>query len=247
MIRGLVVATLALGLSACAESQNVLPATTLSATESAQPTKAVGYLDAWADNDVRAMRRQSAPGSPARDFAGYWGGTLAAGRVDTDSPSVVASTDMATIRYSDGTEYYFRDFAFDRRDRLEAWTSDPGGPLAARIVGGPPVNGQLGPIVVRVRYQYRNTDDDLRITAAVINESGRAVEVGARGYVSPGGSRAKAAIGSEARTGIVTVPAASSRPVVIAVPDSRPGGRLSLFAYRGDGTRVGNAVMQLPQ
>lgn len=250
-IRRMLITAMSLGLTvgtaACTTTGPESRPTLSTSTSTASVSPASRYLDAWADNDVRRMRRESAPGAPARDFANYWGEVLAAGRVDTDSPTVNIAEDSATVRYSDGTEYWFRDFRFDPDGRLVSWTSDPGGPLAERIVGGPTIDGELGPVTVHVRQQYRNTDDDLRITMSVRNSSGRAVRVGARAYVSPGGSRTHAALGSDGRTGVVPIAGTTAQAVVVAVPDARPGGRLSLFAYVGNGKPVGETVVQLPR
>ncbi len=205
------------------------------------------YFAAWAANEPNDMIRNSAPGSPARSYARYWSDLLRAGRVDAAAAQVEVRADRAILRYEDGTEYVLADVATDPRGRVVTWRTDPGGPLARRIVAGPAKAVEVGPAVVVVRRQYRNSEGGLRITMAVRNTTDQTARLGLRAYVSRDGRRLPGSLGSGGSTGEVAVPGRDRAAVVAAVPGARPGGSLVLYAYARDRQVPQSARVELPR
>lgn len=205
----------------------------------------VAYLKAWAANDVPTMVGNSAPDSPARGYADYWGRVFDAGRQDTGSAELTLRRNSAVLQYPDAT---YRLTGFDAgQSGLRTWTSRPGGPLAGRIVTGPAVRAPVGGLVVTIREQYVNTERDLRIAVTVRRPSSApSAALAAPRYTTTSGSDARASLGAQARTGLVPMPTGRSSALV-SVPRATPGGQLTLAAYRSDGRRADSVVVDLPR
>ncbi len=248
----LFVATVAVVVAACSGAQPPdiasAPSSAASGVDSGEATDlspaTVAYLKAWAANDVPTMVANSAPGSPARGYADYWGRVFDAGRQDTGSAQLTLGQRGAVLVYADAT-YRLTDVDTARAG-LVTWTSRPGGPLADRIVAAPVARASVGGMAVTAHQQYVNTEQDLRVTLTVRRPAaGSAAALAAPRYAMRGGDDARASLGAQGRTGVVPLPSGRSS-LLVSVPRATPGGRLTLVAYRSDGRRVGTVELDLP-
>lgn len=205
----------------------------------------VAYLKAWAANDVATMIRNSAPGSPARHYASYWGDVYAAGRLDSGSARLTVRRDSATLTYPEGAAYRMAEFE-NGPDGLVTWSARPGGPLAPRIVADAPVSVRVGGLRVTSGIQYVNSDSSLRISVRVSNPGEQRRDIETPVYTSPDGRRSTASIGSGGRTGVVPVKAGSRMFALVSAADASVGGRLQIKVYDAAGQPRGVAVMLLP-
>lgn len=222
------------------------PVTAPPSSAAAVPGQTLEYLQGWADNDTRGMVRLSAPRSPAREYARYWGDLLAAGRVDADAPDIAPEGEGAAVTYPDGSTHTFTSVRVDARGRVRSWVAQPGGPLEGRIVAGPVRRLTVGPVGVAVVRQYRNGSGDLRIIARLHNTSQMPADVGVAGYTPPGGSALPADIGSGGQTGVVRLQPGAGLNAVVSVMGARPGGELEIFGYGPGGAQPESASLELP-
>ena len=221
------------------------PSTTTSPSTNLTDTT-VAYLKAWAANDVATMVRNSAPGTPARGYADYWGDVYAAGRLDSGAAQLRVRRESATLTYSDGTTYRLSGFEADTTG-LVTWAARPGGALAPRIVTGPPVSTRVAGLRITARIQYLNSESGLRISLRVGNAGDARRDFQTPVYTSPDGHRSTAAAGSGGRTGIVRVGPGSDLTALVAAADAAPGGRLQIRVYNAVGSPLGSAVLTLPR
>lgn len=241
----------ALLLTACATGGEStvapgFPVTPPPSSLAAVPGQTLEYLQGWADNDSRQMVRHSAPRSPAREYARYWGDLLAAGRVDADAPDIAAAGDGVAVTYPDGSSHTFTSVLVDARGRVRSWVARPGGPLERRIVAGPVRRLNVGPVGVAVVRQYRNGSGDLRIILRLRNTSRIPTDVGVAGYTPPGGSVLPADVGSGGQTGVVQLQPGAGLSAVVSVMGARPGGELEVFGYGPGGAQPVSASVGLP-
>lgn len=204
----------------------------------------VAYLTAWAANDVATMVGNSAPGSPARGYARYWGDVYRAGRLDSGTAELMLGHRSAVLTYPDAAIY--RMTAFVDRGGLVTWSARPGGPLGPRMVSGPPVSTHLGGVRVTALRQYVNTESGLRVSLKLRNSSTARRDIQIPSYVSAGGVRRDAAVGSDGRTGVVPLSSGSRSAALVAAEAARPGGRLLVRVYDRTGAPVGEARLALP-
>ncbi len=203
------------------------------------PRIGVIYLRAWAATDVPTMIAASVPDSPAGNFAQYWNDAYRAGRLDAGPGVVTVRPRSVGVRFgSDG--YRFTGAQTGPGGRLVTWTSDPGGPLAGRVVAGPPTTVRVGQVRVTGRYQYVNGDGDLRVSLRVVAD--REDDLAAVRY-RPGARTAT--LGSQGQTGVITVKPGVNWAIA-SVESGRPGGELLLRTYDTDGTTTGRGTLQLP-
>lgn len=202
------------------------------------PRSGVVYLRAWAATDIPTMIAASRPGSPARVFADYWSDAYRAGRLDTGPGKVTIRPRWVGVRF--GKEAYrFTGAQTGPDGRLVTWTSRPGGPLAGRVVGGPPVSVRLGPARVTARNQYVNGDGDLRVSLRIVATA--ETDLGAVRY-RPGGT---ATLGAAGTTGVITA-ADGVTWAIASVESAQPGGALTLRSYDRAGRTTASGVLRLP-
>jgi hypothetical protein len=209
------------------------------------PAATVAYLKAWAANDVATMIGNSAPGSPARAYAEYWGDVYRAGRLDTGTAELKLGPRSATLTYDDGTTY--RMVGFADHDGLVTWSARPGGGLGPRIVAGPAASQRVGGVRVTALRQYVNSESGLRVSLRLRNSASARRDVETPGYVSPDGSRSPAAVGSGGRTGVVPTAPGSRSAALVSVPHARPGGRLVVRVYGRTGRPRYRTLLELPR
>lgn len=147
-------------------------------------------LDDMSEEGAEVMMQNASPGSPAALYAGFWGdggrtpaSFEASTRIDGDT-AVLSSTaqdgTVTTTRYS--------QFEFDDDGLLVTWTSDPGGPLAPRIMAMNQTAERNG-LSVEFSYAYESNSGDLAMPVRVVNYRADTGRVSAYTYIQPSGQQ----------------------------------------------------------
>ncbi|TXI81446.1 MAG: hypothetical protein E6Q44_04305 [Flavobacteriales bacterium] len=204
----------------------------------------VAYLRAWAANDVATMQSNSAPDSPARAYADYWGSVYDAGRLDVGQADLRIREDSAVLTYTDGNAYRLSGFETDQGG-VVTWKAVPGGPLATRIRTGQ-TTIRIAGVRVTAGTQYENTESSVRIVLDVHNNAKQRRDLEAPVYVSPDGSRSASALGADGRTGVIPVSPGSTQTGLVAAADAQIGGRLQVRVFDRAGQVLGAKTLALP-
>ena len=189
------------------------------------------------------MIRNSAAGSPARTYAGYWGDVYRAGRLDSGSTAVAFGRNSAQLTTGDGTTYRMTGFV-DRGDGLVTWTARPGGPLGPRIAAARATARAGGLRVVGLR-QYVNSESDLRVSLRIRNTAGSRRDLQTPAYTSPDGRSSTATVGAQGRTGVIPIRADTRAVALVSVASADLGGQLTLRVYDRAGSAQGSATLRL--
>lgn len=158
------------------------------------------YFTGFATNDIddmEAMLKNSAPGSPAFLYGRNQIATQRAAESANQSfPASTATVSGDTVTLiedlpAEATEAErqeatttFQDFAFASDGKLETWTSDPGGPLAPRIKAQSG-RGSSGGVTIKATTSYVNNGGNLAVTYSVRNKAKSKAQVTPDGYINP--------------------------------------------------------------
>lgn len=202
------------------------------------PRSGVIYLRAWAATDVPTMIAAAVPGSPAWNFAQYWNDAYRAGRLDSGAGVVTVRPRWVSVQFG-SDRYRFTGAQTGRDGRLVTWRSQPGGPLADRVVAGEPASVRVGRVRVTARYQYVNGEGDLRVSLRIVAPAPD--DLAALRY-QPGGRTAT--LGSQGTTGVITVKKGVNWAIA-SVESAEPGGALALRTYDASGNTTGRGTLRL--